>query len=513
MNVEYFYDEIEDNLDLHSDILRDFIFANISVGLTRTEEMKKDIERLYVVDKLKYYKVSQSSEIINNNIMLQGSLEQEIYARKMLGILLVGEEDKVLRNEIIKLLRKYYYLVYRAVKKCSNKELISKYLKLDCNNRMMQRRLDSAVYLYFVMYCYAKNLDNKYITAIINDIKAYQLYSPMTTDIDKERENNKSKIEKISAFVKDTYGEYNNYKDILNSNNCAVTDIACILKNIFIINKIDMNELFNDLEDIDIDNLILSYLKWDYEKLEPEVVIQTIINGIFIQSLISKYERARELYFKNSHETLYFELNALQEKIEKLEKENKDMKSEVKLLRKDNENFDKTLNNEINKLNKIHKSEVIDVKKDVKVLENKLDEERKYRNELNALREYMFDVKNQYIPIKPDKTLDHYISDKNILIIGGTKEWRMKFKQNYNQIRTLTGFNDNFDMSILKNMDYIFFYTGFMSHSTYNKAMRFIRVNQVKFGYIGKTNVDLVEEEIIEEIKKYDIGRRLNSSS
>jgi hypothetical protein len=43
-----------------------------------------------------------------------------------------------------------------------------------------------------------------------------------------------------------------------------------------------------------------------------------------------------------------------------------------------------------------------------------------------------------------------------------------------------------------------------MNHSTFHKAMNFIKFNQCKFGYIGKTNMELVEQEMIEKISKYE---------
>ncbi|MPN39560.1 hypothetical protein SDC9_187088 [bioreactor metagenome] len=111
-------------------------------------------------------------------------------------------------------------------------------------------------------------------------------------------------------------------------------------------------------------------------------------------------------------------------------------------------------------------------------------------------------MNEDYTPSVLDETLDSYIESKNILIIGGEKEWRRKFRSKYPMIRTLNGFNENFDISILNNYDYIFFYTKFISHATFYRAMNFIRINQCKFGYIGKTNIELVEQEIIEELRK-----------
>lgn len=130
--------------------------------------------------------------------------------------------------------------------------------------------------------------------------------------------------------------------------------------------------------------------------------------------------------------------------------------------------------------------------------------QKKYRNELNELREYLFNVNNNYTPSNSNKTLDYYIARKNIIIIGGTKEWRRKFRDKYPELRTLSGFNGTFDSNILANYDYVFFYTGFMDHSTYYRAINFIRSNAINFGYIGKTNIELVEDELIDELQKYE---------
>ena len=138
----------------------------------------------------------------------------------------------------------------------------------------------------------------------------------------------------------------------------------------------------------------------------------------------------------------------------------------------------------------------------MKDLENQLYEEKKQKGELNALRKYIFEINNDYFPKVSPKTLGSYISNKKLLIIGGNKDWRRKFREKYPEIRTLHGFNENFDISVLTGVDFIFFYTGFMNHATYYKAMNFIRSHEIKFSYIGKTNMELVEEEIIEELEK-----------
>ncbi|MBV7273719.1 hypothetical protein JMF89_09845 [Clostridiaceae bacterium UIB06] len=512
MNVESFSNNVGQSWDIHSHIFRDFIFVNISIGLVRTEEMRKEVDRLYLLDKLKYYNATINSTCIEHIIMLQGSLEQEIYARKLLGVLLVAEEDYFLRNKVIKLLRKHYPIVYRSVKKINNKELMIKYLKMDEATQRTERRLDAAVYLYLFIHCSSNQVDQAYILSIINDIKNYESNSPMTTNIDKELEKNKNRIQEIKALVEKEYGKVQDYKDVLNTHNENVDDIGAILENLFMINKIDINQIFDNSDPVNIDKIILAYIKAGYRKKEKNLILQAIVNGIFIQYMINEYKKLKKLYFENNQETMYFKTHSLEQRISSLENENADMKKNLELFYEQKASFDETLKNQINKLNKSHKAEVIQMAKTNEKLRKQLEEEEKYRSELNILREYMFEVKNNYTPSDPDKTLENYIANKKILIIGGAKAWRRKVKERYAEISTLNGFNDNFEINALSSVDYIFFYTGFMSHSTYNRAMSYIRTNGLKFGYIGKTNIDLVEEELVEELQKLEIGRRLNLS-
>lgn len=503
MNIGDFSKLIGEQWNTNPDIIKNYILANISIGLTRTSEMKRDINKLYIMDKLKYYNAASNSTCISHVIMTKGSLEQEIYARKALGILLIAEVDANLRNTVISLLRKHNPLVFNAVKKSDKKFLIKKYTQLDEVTRRIEARLDASVYFYFSIYRSADAVDQGFIKSIIEDIKNFEFYDPMSIDITKDIEMNKSKIQEIKTIIKRDYGKINNFKDILNSDNENIEELGVILQNLFIINKLDINNLFYNSDFLNIDDIILSYLKLNYNNLDIDLTIQSLITGIFIKSLINEYKKAKSLYFENNQETLFFKIDSLEENLNKLQDENKQLNSNLHILKEEKAIFNETLESNINKLNKNHKLEINNLQNKIKELENQLIEEKEYRNELNALREYIFKVNNNYVPSICTEKLEHYICYTQILIIGGPREWRRKFREKYPNLKTLNGFNEKFEISILKNVDFIFFYTGFMNHATYTRAMNFIRLNKIKFGYIGKTNIELVEEEIIEEIKKY----------
>jgi len=502
LNIETFSKMIGDSCNIDPDTLKNYLLSNISVGLTTNNEMLQDIQKLYLQDKFKYYNAAKNSTCVNNIILTQGTLEQEINSRRTLGILLIAEIDFNLRSKVIKILRKHYSIVYTSVKKHDKKSLSKKYLQMDEVSREIAARLDSAVYFYFSIYRSPEMVDQGFIRSIITEINNFQFTNPIVADISNELEIHKSEIQGIKALIKREYGKVNSFKDILNNTNKDIEDSSNILKNLFIINKLDINYTFSNSPFINIDEILLAYIKSGNDITDYKIILHNLINGIFIKSLLNEYKSARSLYFQNNQETLLFNINSLEERVSFLEAENKEIKHDLNSLYREKMLFDKTLIDEKNRLDKQHKDEIKNLKGLVNDLEKQLQEEKKHKSELNALREYVFEQTSDYTPKILDKTLTSYISDKKLIIIGGSKDWRRKFRDKYPEIRTLHGFNENFDISILAGVDFIFFYTGFMNHSTYYKAMNFIRANQIKFSYIGKTNMDLVEEEIIEELQK-----------
>lgn len=502
LNIESFSKMIGEEWNIDSSIFKNYILANISIAMTRNTDLKKNINKLYHLDRLKYYNAAINSSCIEHIIMTQGTLEQEIESRKALGILLIAEKDHNLRTNIINLLRKSYSTIFNAVKKHDKRDLTKRYFKMDNITRKTESRLDASIYFYFCIYRSKEFVDQGFVISIIEDMKFFEFCHPMTRVIDKEIEIHKSELQEIKSSLKREYGKLNSYTDILNSEFEVIEEFGEILENIFIINKLDINYLFSNSDFLNIDEIILSYIKRNSGNADLKVVLQTVINGIFIKSLINEYKKSRALYFQNSQETLFFEINSLEEKLTKTEEEKTDALTKANSLEKEKDSFDKILNSQINNLNKKHKSEVLTLESRIKELENQLSSEKKYRNELNELREYLFKVNNNYVPSESKKTLDYYIARKNIIIIGGTKDWRRKFREKYPELRTLTGFNGNFDTNILSNYDYVFFYTGYMDHATYYRAINFIRSHDIKFGYIGKTNMELVEDELINELEK-----------
>ncbi|WP_315071201.1 hypothetical protein [uncultured Clostridium sp.] len=501
MNIEAFSKMISENWDIDEEIITNYILANISLSLTRSSEMKREIDKIYMSDELKYYNAAKKSPCINYSIIMQGTLEQEIQARRVLGILVEAEFDNNVRSKVIKLLRKYYPVIFNSVKKKNNEKLKNKYMKMDIITRNVEARFDAAIYLYFSIHVSPESVDQGFIISILEDIESFEFGNIINQNIEAELERYKVQIQEIKALLKREYGRTFNYKDIIRHNNEEIRNSGEFLEDLFLNNKLSINHLFKDFEFINIDKIILSYVRISKNK-DPEIIVHNIINGIFVQSLLNEYQKVRKLYIEKNGEELNFKLKELEQRLNRVEIENSSLKSKLEELNEEKASYDKNLAYEINKLDNAHKLEIKVMEERLKNLENKLNEEKNLRAELESLREYELNLSDDSENLDLNKNLEDYIENKKIIIIGGDKEWRRRFRIKYPQIRTLNGFNENFDINALNNADYIFFYTKYMNHSTFHKAMNYIKFNQCNFGYIGKTNMELVEQEIIDKISK-----------
>ncbi|AQR95485.1 hypothetical protein [Clostridium saccharoperbutylacetonicum] len=501
INISSFSEIISNNLNIDSDIIKNYIFANISLGIAKRNDIKEEIDKLYSDTLQRYHNIIINPASADNIIISQGTLQHEISARKVLGILLEAEYEVNLRNKLLKLLRKYYPIIYTTVKKHDKEKLKNKYMKMDILTRNIEAKFDAALYLYFAVYISPEKVDQGFVMSILNDIEEFEFGNLINQDVENELKKYKIQIQEIKTLIKNKYGKFFSYKDILSHRNEDIHNLGDFMDDLFISNKININHTFVESEFIDIDKIILSYIRGSKNKKE-DLIMPSIVSGIFIQSLINEYKNTRQRYMKNNGEVKQCELDDIKAKLNYIEKENDTLKVEVTDLIKEKLVYEKSLNNELKKLNNLHKQEIKTMENRIATLENKLKEEKNLRLELESFQEYQYNSIDNSEKIHIDNELEEYINNRKIIIIGGDKEWRRRFRIKYPKIRTLNGFNENFDIATLNNSDYIFFYTKYMNHSTFYKAMNYIKFNKCKFGYIGKTNINLVEHEIIENINK-----------
>ena len=104
------------------------------------------------------------------------------------------------------------------------------------------------------------------------------------------------------------------------------------------------------------------------------------------------------------------------------------------------------------------------------------------------------------------KRLEKLIRSKKILVMGGHINWQNRIKEVYPSFTYMDSDNVNFDVSILKTADYIFFNTLHCSHTLYFKVKdnvstgRDKQYGKAKLVYINNNNVDVFTEIFMEKM-------------
>lgn len=104
------------------------------------------------------------------------------------------------------------------------------------------------------------------------------------------------------------------------------------------------------------------------------------------------------------------------------------------------------------------------------------------------------------------KRLEKLLRSKKILIMGGHVNWQNRIKEVYPKLAYMDSDNVNFDVSVLKTADYIFFNTLHCSHTLYFKVKENICAGRDKqdakdkLVYINNNNVDVFTDILMEKL-------------
>lgn len=247
-------------------------------------------------------------------------------------------------------------------------------------------------------------------------------------------------------------------------------------------------------------------LEPDDEEMEILALILTVV-----ECFISKE------YQYNAFTDILLSLDAdIEHKFIKDEpKQNKEIKKE-KPIKEPKTNPVQNANNDklIEELQQKYNKKVLEIKSKNSLLEQKnaeirrLKEEKEEYNEmkqeLQALREYVYHLtESEAAPVEfKEQNIDEYISDKNIVIIGGDGNWVKKLKSKYrNWTFIKPNASSNIQTSVIANADYVYFFTDCMKHGVYYRFMAFIRQYNIPFGYIHQVNIEKNEYQIYIDLK------------
>ena len=512
MNINQMFSMFNSSDMKEIDKWKDPMLVHMADALVFNKKMRTDLSRLYDSDKHRFYKKAKESTAYNIDLVNQVGLDKEIHIKKAIGLILCAEEDPALLKKLIDIIKKYYFRVYQSYKNASIEiidQIFNDLLKNNASN--IEMKACQFILMFFIKYAKERKIglfDQVYLSIITEEIEFTEKHSFIKMDTSKKIEEKKSLIDGILERINCNIGDIKSAEDIFSSSNKEISDYGQMMTVLFDFEKMSISNIINhiDLTDHDIKEIILAYtLKYNDKNLERSTNV--LINGIFIKSLIKAYKEVKQLYFENNKETLYLEMQLYKDKIKELTEVNKNLSEKLEKIENEHRAIEeKLIKSHLTELSNVKKGngEIISaLNKEVKQLKKQLEKQSLNNSELFALRETLFNLEKEVnTPYKTDTNLSDLIKDKKVLIIGGRDDLKKKMKDKYGEISVIDGFNESFDTRIINNVDIVFFYVGSMSHAVYYKAINTIRKNNTPFHYIGKTNIDLVESEMSEELMK-----------
>ncbi len=172
----------------------------------------------------------------------------------------------------------------------------------------------------------------------------------------------------------------------------------------------------------------------------------------------------------------------------KLEKENIELKKKYQLEKNNNKDL----------IEKNH-TQTRTIEKN----EKELAECKKKEIELIALREYAYlNTENDIEPYSLDlDKIKEDLGTQKIAIIGGHRNWMNKMSAIFPRwIFVEPSDSGALDVKRIAKVDYVFFFTGILSHHTYDRYLQKVQSTGLKFGYLDKTNISSSIKEIYQSL-------------
>lgn len=447
----------------------------------------KHIDKLYSQNKEKYLKLARNHKYYK--IELDGTIEQEFYFKKALGIIL---DDDVKNTSW--LLRMTYKKSNQLVKN-SNIVNLSDFLKQNNPKFFKNNEIDGFLLAVLVLaqlegkeinfhdglyqdFCNSLLVRNEYLA------KDYPI---LYKNISKE---DKKELKDIELKFKNIYPEFN-----FNGFTYVILEEGKI-----ILEKMTEEQIFNvsfeyiyDLEDIALPSLINNELKdkeiqeliccWNltHKEMDYKELYKFLGPALQIRYLLKAYKEAKRYCFSNLNEDLKELIEKKESELSRVRKENNDLKQE-------NARLKKQLDEEIKKL--VEENTRLEKKNNhlLKSIENQPDVE----DELHQLRNLMFNLSNcEDTPSNNNEVDINKLNNLNAICIGGNDSWINSMKEVLPNWVFIACGVEHFDTALLKNKDYLFVNTVSNTHSMYYKAVE-NKDKGTKIRYINVLNRDRV---------------------
>jgi len=463
----------------------------------------KLISELYMADAVKYYQAARASKWYDSEFITGQSLEREIVAKHVLGLIAAGRDD-----DVLKIIRKGWPYVYEWVRKQEGKISVDRavreliYQELGVRRREQFDRLKNddlnatAILTIIVANISGRELDagdpgNQFITSVCFDrLKwEYGVNRLAWKALDKKL------IRQVRKLRRDVYDriKINHYiNSYISSRDPVVRTWFDAVGFIFDLERMSTGIVEDEvLSEYEVDEVVAALVcAGGEQQVESDEVKKFLVAGHMLRAVLRSYRKAKQLYFKTSREVYQLEESAARREAE----EAKTRAGELEELLKQRDTEIKRLRAQLEKEYGRARSEYIDRVKELETENRRLWEEiERLRQRLGEMEQGLFGYSEEDEEI-PDTDLSFVRG----VIIGGHQRWAARMKKVLPDLWRIIAADDPYESSMIAYAEVVCFITGYISHALYDTVMAEMRRRGVPAVYLSKQN----EDECIAEIKR-----------
>lgn len=449
------------------------------------KKIRKSIDRCYEECKMRYYALAKESEFYNHPIITDGDILKEIYGKRALGIVLDAASNSESANEMLDIIEIGWpqTLGYVTATDTINfAYYIREFLKdrFNMTDDIFNAELTILFWLTVIFQkIFDTSKENKelvsyYENTLIDRLTFYK------------KQKKVSEEPMFRKRVEEEYGAIRCYDDIfLDKNSYEKRMFLDALSFIFDSEGMSISSIVSGINFPmrEINEIYGAYYAV-YKNQNREKALYFIMNGIILRGLIKSYKALKDYYFRNNKETVLLEMQSQKNTIEKLKMENEFLSDRVSSL-------ETQISGDYKEIEESYINNIRELRNENKRLEEVLLDEKKKEKELFALRELLFSIEQEE-DYQVDIIDGFNLDEVRGVIVGGHVKWQQRMKEILPNFVFLHVDNDNIDPSIFDNVDVVFFYTNYLSHSIYYKVIKITREKDIEVGYINTTSIDRV---------------------
>ena len=474
----------------------------IAEAMAVNNEIHPDIDHLYESKSRTFSEYAGKSDLFSHPLIVYAGLRHQEYGRKALGMLqyVVKTSSKEISAGIESIIRKGWQRAYHNAYNYGRVNISGYINELKAGCKQNSSKSFSELFVFYSL-CVNNKLPIVKPAEIISYFSALALRSYIHSNnkvFDSYGKKDETARREVDSLKERIYGDYG--IDFLTDTQIRIGDKELnkhfrFYYRIAYTERIELYYLFREVElsEKDIKDVLCAYIDV-FKPGSDEEASKLFLSGVMAKLMLKSVIAAKQYFYRHT------ENQAIAEKDEKtidgLTDQNRQLSAENVRLRATVGSLTEKLQCAKEEASSPHLETIRELEKQIERQKEIIRLEREKEQELVALREFFFNIKNR----EDELTQEHVrevvmdLSGTSGAVIGGSPRWIARMKELLPKWVFIS--SAGFDKRSLDSIQTICFQPNNMSHTLYYKAVAIAKTRGMDIGFIYSQNERLAMEEI-----------------